>query len=63
MKGERKQAGKGPESEAHIYYCEVLHRVLYPNTHENGFKKKKKNLAYSATGSYVEGGIFPVKTW
>jgi hypothetical protein len=43
MKGERKQAGKGPESEAHVYYCKLLHRVLYPNTHENGSKKKKRS--------------------
>jgi hypothetical protein len=41
MKGERKQTGKGTESKAHTYYCEVLHRVLYPNTHENRIKKIK----------------------
>jgi hypothetical protein len=23
-------------------FCEVLHRVLYPNTHKNGDQKKKK---------------------
>ena len=42
MKGERSKAGGGRGSEANIYYWEVLHRVLYPNTHGNGTKKKKK---------------------
>ena len=46
MKGERSKARGGRGSEANIYYWEVLHRVLYPNTHGNGNKKKKKKKLY-----------------
>ena len=35
---------------------EVLHRVLYPNAHKNGIKKKKKsNNSAIATGLWAFG--------
>ena len=41
MEGERRKTEGRKGEETHIYLREVLHRVLYPNTHENGLKKKK----------------------
>ena len=37
-----KEIGRTGERETWTCLREVLHRVLYPNTHTNGFLKKKK---------------------
>ena len=31
---------EGSSSRRNLLKCNVLHRVLYPQVHENGFKKK-----------------------
>ena len=41
MEGKRMQTGRGKNGKSTVYSCEVLHRVLYPNVHKNGFKKKR----------------------
>ena len=32
--------------EGRILNCNVLHRVLYPQVHENGFKKKDRKVIH-----------------
>ena len=41
-RGEREES-RGRRKETADLICEVLHRVLYPNTHENGLEKKKNH--------------------
>jgi hypothetical protein len=54
MEGKRRESGEKEKTSEDIY-CEVLHRVLYPNTHRNGTGKKKarKPVRYQDRGVMV----------